>query len=77
MRGFLCVAIHSRGRILGTLSLGRKIRDPFSKRELALVEATADQIGIALDNARLYSETVRQLEELKRAQAQLIHAEKL
>jgi two-component system NtrC family sensor kinase len=49
----------------------------FSDREVALVEATADQIGIALDNARLYSETRRQLEELKRAQAQLVHAEKL
>ena len=77
MRGFLCVAIHGRGRILGTLSLGRQIRDAFSDREIALVEATADQIGIALDNARLYSETMRQLEELKRTQAQLVHAEKL
>ena len=77
MRGFLCVAIHGRGRILGTLSLGRQIRDAFSEREVALVEATADQIGIALDNARLYSETVRQLEELRRTQAQLVHAEKL
>jgi two-component system NtrC family sensor kinase len=78
MRGFLCVAIHGRGRrILGTLSLGRQIRDAFSEREIALVESTADQIGIALDNARLYSETVRQLDELKRTQAQLVHAEKL
>jgi two-component system NtrC family sensor kinase len=77
MRGFLCVAIHGRGRILGTLSLGRQIRDAFADREVALVEATADQIGIALDNARLYSETMRQLEELKRTQAQLVHAEKL
>jgi GAF domain-containing protein len=41
------------------------------------VEATADQIGIALDNARLYSESLPQLDELKRAQAQLVHAEKL
>src|SRR5262249_20362308 len=77
MRGFLCVAIHGRGRILGTLSLGRQIKDAFSDREISLVESTADQIGIALDNARLYSETVRQLEELKRTQAQLVHAEKL
>jgi two-component system NtrC family sensor kinase len=76
-RGFLCVPIRSRGRLLGTLSLGRQISDVFDEREVALVEATADQIGIALDNARLYSETVRQLEELRRAQAQLIHAEKL
>jgi C4-dicarboxylate-specific signal transduction histidine kinase len=77
MRAFLCVPINSRGRRLGTLSLGRQISDAFDAREVALVEATADQIGVALDNARLYSETVRQLEELQRAHAQLIHAEKL
>jgi C4-dicarboxylate-specific signal transduction histidine kinase len=76
-RAFLCVPIHSRGRILGTLSLGRQTSQTFGEREVALVEATADQIGIALDNARLYSESLRQLDELKRAQAQLIHAEKL
>ncbi len=77
IRGFVCVAIHSRGRILGTLSLGRKTPEPFDEREVALLEAAADQIGVALDNARLYSETLRQLDELKHAQAQLIRAEKL
>ena len=77
IRGFVSVPIHSRGRILGALSLGRRTRNPFDESEVALVEATADQIGISLDNARLYSETVRQLEELRLAQAQLVHAEKL
>jgi C4-dicarboxylate-specific signal transduction histidine kinase len=77
IRGFVCVPIHSRGRILGTLSLGRQVEAAFNEREVALLEATADQIGIALDNARLYSELARQLEELKSAHAQLVHAEKL
>ena len=77
IRGFVCVPINSRGRILGTLSLGRKILDRFEGSEVALLEATADQIGLALDNARLYSETRRQLEELRRTHTQLIHAEKL
>ena len=77
IRGFVCVPIRSRERILGTLSLGRQTPEKFRDREVALLEATADQIGIALDNARLYSETVRQLEELRCAQAQLVHAEKL
>ncbi|OGK82236.1 MAG: hypothetical protein A2050_11850 [Candidatus Rokubacteria bacterium GWA2_73_35] len=77
IRGFVCVPIHCRGRILGTLSLGRKTLERFDADEVALVEAAADQIGIALDNARLYSETRRQLDELKRAQEQLIRAEKL
>src|SRR5213083_2031835 len=75
--GFVCVPINSRGRILGTLSLGRKILDRFEGSEVALLEATADQIGLALDNARLYSEMRRQLDELRRTHTQLIHAEKL
>jgi C4-dicarboxylate-specific signal transduction histidine kinase len=84
IQGFVCVPIHSRGRVLGTLSLGRKTSDQFDREELALLEAAADQIGIALDNARLYSELLRERDEIKRAHAQrvraetqLIHAEKL
>ncbi len=77
IRGLVCVAIHSRDRVLGTLTLGRRTDEPFTEREITLVEATADQIGIALDNARLYGETRRQLEELRHTQAQLVHAEKL
>jgi two-component system NtrC family sensor kinase len=77
IRGLVCVPIHSRDRILGTLTLGRRTEEPFTEREVALVEATADQIGIALDNARLYSEKQQQLEQLQRTQAQLVHAEKL
>ncbi|MEX2145965.1 MAG: ATP-binding protein [Candidatus Rokuibacteriota bacterium] len=77
IRGFVCVPVNSRGRILGTLSLGRQTDVPFDEPEIALLEATAHQVGIALDNARLYSESVRQLEELRLKQAQLVHAEKL
>jgi two-component system NtrC family sensor kinase len=77
VRGLVCVPIHGRDRILGTLTLGRRTDDPFTDREVALLEATADTIGVALENARLYSETRRQLEELQQTQAQLIHAEKL
>ncbi len=75
--GFVCVPIVSRGRVLGTLSLGRHTPDPFSARDVALLEATAGQIGIALDNARLYSELREQLETVRRTQSQLIQAEKL
>ncbi len=77
IRGFVCVPIRSRGRILGTLALGRQTPDPFTDLEVTLLEATAHQIGIALDNARLYSDSQRQLAELKRTQSQLIRAEKL
>jgi signal transduction histidine kinase len=77
IRGLVSVAIHGRDRVLGTVTLGRRTDDPFTDTEVALVEATADTLGFALDNARLYSETRRQLEELERAQTHLVRAEKL
>jgi signal transduction histidine kinase len=77
IRAFVCVPIRSRGRILGTLSLGRRTGGGFEAREVALVQATAHQVGIALDNARLHSEVRSRLEELQHTQAQLVRAAKL
>jgi len=77
IHAFVCVPIHSRGRILGALSLGRRTREAFSESEIALVEACANQIGLALQNAQLYSATRRQLEDLMSAEAQLIAGDKL
>jgi len=77
IRGFVCVPIRARHRILGTLSLGRQTEERFSNEEVALLESTADQIGLALDNARLYSETRLQLEDLRRAHTDVIRAERL
>ncbi len=77
IRGFVCVPIRARQRILGTLSLGRRTRQPFSDHEVALLECVADQIGLALENARLYSETREQLDDLKRTQTEVMKAERL
>ena len=77
IRGFVCVPIRARHRILGTLSLGRQTEDDFTDEEMALLESVADQIGLALDNARLYGEINRQLEDLRRAQIEVVKAERL
>ena len=69
--------IRARHRILGTLSLGRQTEERFSNEEVALLESTADQIGLALDNARLYSETRVQLEDLRRSHTDVVRAERL
>ena len=58
IRGFVCVPVQARGRMLGTLSLGRQTDDPFDEAEVTLLEATAQQVAVALDNARLSSELV-------------------
>jgi signal transduction histidine kinase len=77
IRGFVCVPIRARQRILGTLSLGRQTTDRFTDEEVALVETVADQIGLAIDNARLYGEVNRQLNDLRRAQVEVVRAERL
>ena len=77
IRGFVCVPIRARHRILGTLSLGRQTEDRFTDEEVALLECVADQIGLALDNARLYGEISRQLDDLRRAQIEVVRAERL
>lgn len=77
IHALVCVPIRSRGRILGVLSLGRRTPELFTEAEIALVEASANQIGPALENAQLASETRRRLEEIKSAESQLIEREKL
>ncbi len=77
IRAFVCVPIRARQRLLGTLSLGRQTGSRFTDAELSLLECVADQIGLALDNARLYSETRHQLTELERARTAAVRAERL
>jgi signal transduction histidine kinase/DNA-binding response OmpR family regulator len=77
IRGFVCAPIRHRGRVLGTLSLGRRTPQPFTAAEVALLEASADQIGGALENAELAATTRRQLEDLKLAESQLVEGDKL
>src|SRR5256712_314978 len=77
IRGFVCVPLQSRGRIPGVLSLARRTSEPFSDVEIALLEAAANQISLALDNARLYSETRSQLDELKQTETQRAEGERL
>jgi signal transduction histidine kinase len=69
LHSYLGVPIIGKGRILGTVCLfnsnPREIKDTL----LTLVETMANQLGIAIENARLYAEqtaTVTQLRELDR-----------
>jgi len=77
IRAFICVPIRARHRILGTLSLGRRTPDRFSSADLCLIECVADQIGLALDTARLHSESRHQLKELERGRTATVRAERL
>jgi signal transduction histidine kinase/HAMP domain-containing protein len=75
--------LHEQG-ILGGLVVARREAGEFSKEVVSLIEAFAIQSALAVRNAKLFEEQRRRErdlrvahEQLKQAQANLIHAEKM
>jgi signal transduction histidine kinase/CheY-like chemotaxis protein len=60
----LAVPLRAKGRIIGTLALGDVAGRVFAAGEVALLQAFGDQAALALENAQLYEQNRRQVEEL-------------
>jgi PAS domain S-box-containing protein len=56
----ICVPLLAREQLVGVLTLVHPAPDAFSPEQLDLMQAIADQAGIAVLNARLYTESQRQ-----------------
>ncbi|MBL8162401.1 MAG: GAF domain-containing protein [Anaerolineae bacterium] len=53
--------------IIGALDVQSKFRNAFTEDEIIILQTMADQIAVAIENARLYQESVRRLEEIERS----------
>ncbi|CAB1080567.1 hypothetical protein D1AOALGA4SA_8247 [Olavius algarvensis Delta 1 endosymbiont] len=58
----LCVPMISQGRVIGVIEVLNKINGEFSIDDQDLLQAIATSVSIALENARLYKETVSMAE---------------
>ena len=72
LRSFIVVPLVKRGRMLGALTLvhaesGRR----FDERALRVATELAQRVARAIDNARLFEETRREVERRTRAEAEL------
>lgn len=61
---FITIPIRSKGKILGTLTLLDRTSHPFIRQDLGLLVAIGNQIGVAVENIRLYEET-KKVDQLK------------
>lgn len=68
IRGFVCVPIGTPPGVLGTLSLGRRNRDPFTADDVRLLEVAAGHVAITVEAARRHTETQRRLDALEASQ---------
>jgi HD-GYP domain-containing protein (c-di-GMP phosphodiesterase class II) len=56
-RNIICVPVKVKGKVIGVLeAINKQGKGEFDKEDLFLLTSLADQVAIALDNARLYQE---------------------
>ena len=76
LRSYICVPLTARGRVLGAVTLvhaesGRS----YTPADLALAEELARRAAVAIDNARLYTETEESRQQLEQQTAELEEAQ--
>jgi PAS domain S-box-containing protein len=63
-RSEMALPLISRGQVLGALTVQSIEEAAFSKEDVIILQTMADQLAIAIENARLYQEARRQAGEL-------------
>ena len=72
LRSVLCVPLVAQARLLGIIYLDNRVKSGvFSERHLSMLSAFANQAAVAIENARLYDNLRRSLEERLRLQDEL------
>ena len=74
----ICAPLKHKGRVAGLFVLGNlTYTDSFDQRDAELLAIFADQVAIALENARLFGDLEQSLAELKDTQNKMIQTSKM
>ncbi|MFT3694364.1 MAG: GAF domain-containing protein [Kofleriaceae bacterium] len=75
IHALLSVPLHSRGGVIGVITLARNKH--FADEEVALAIELGTHTALAIDNSRLLEETRKQLERVEKTEAQFRQAQKM
>jgi len=77
IKNFVSIPLVSRDKVNGAVNVGSHVQHYYSPEELNLLSLIANQIGLAIDNAKLFEETRNALKDLKQTQSYLLQSEKM
>ncbi len=60
----MALPLQARGRVIGALSVQSKEIAAFDETDISVMQTMADQVAVAIDNARLFTESQAALEEM-------------
>jgi len=71
------VPLVAKGTVIGAIEVLNKIDGPFDVGDLRMMEALALSAATAIENAKLFQREKQALEKLRRAQDELVRAQRL
>ncbi len=75
LKAFICVPLRARDVVLGVLNVASRRPRKFTNNDVHLLYAIGDQLGIAIEHARLYERLRKARERLRRLARQNLVAE--
>ncbi len=70
-RAEAALPLRARGRVIGALTVQSSQPGAFDEAALAILQTMADQVAVALENARMFAESQASLEAVRRTYGQL------
>ena len=64
LKAWVSVPLTAKDKVLGTLDIFTRKERPFTSQDVQLLRSIGSQLGVAIENARLYEETQRRVQEL-------------